>query len=620
VLIFLIGLFLTQTVASQNGDFITFLNQEDFSELQREPLSAKYSEVEAVKLVYDLEKNQIYYLSSKWDYHNRFCLDVLGYEEGLAIFNRDNYGADTEARGYLLANINYFKNSNQYVLELSPTDLMPLELIEFLHAEVVKSSFLKADFKLLCNSSRLLSESSNLELNTISPEEIYRNQTYQAVSEFTGSGLLKRVKIEDLANAELSSSDIVILDGTPLFLSGVSGVISTDLQTPLSHLSILGQNRKVPVMALKSAWTDNALNDLVGKWVELKVSPSGYEIYEINKPQLELKANKRERLKYDLKKTDLVPIKSFDRKTSLYAGYKAENMGVLHKLSKELRFSVPEGAFCIPFYYYYEHIKSAGVLDLIEELNTNPENHKALLTQIRQEILNTSVNSELIENIYATSESLSTFTRLRFRSSTNAEDMKGFSGAGLYTSKTAILHSQEKSVESALLKVWASLWSEAAFKEREYFNFNHSDAMMGILVHRSFPNEEVNGVAITKNVYRKNAYGFVVNAQIGEVSVVQPDPNITCDQFICYPTKNSGLYSTNQTVELITTSSLNDYKPTMSNQEIAHLANVLDDIKRYFYYRDFTTLTFSEYGLDLEFKLDELTRDLYIKQVRPFNY
>jgi len=57
----------------------------------------------------------------------------------------------------------------------------------------------------------------------------------------------------------------------------------------------------------------------------------------------------------------------------------------------------------------------------------------------------------------------------------------------------------------------------------------------------------------------------------------------------------------------------------MTSDEIYRLANVIQGIKKYFYYRDFTSATFNEYGLDLEFKLEKDSRELYIKQVRPFN-
>jgi len=58
------------------------------------------------------------------------------------------------------------------------------------------------------------------------------------------------------------------------------------------------------------------------------------------------------------------------------------------------------------------------------------------------------------------------FPRMRFRSSTNAEDIKGFNGAGLYDSYTAELDNPKKTVEEAIKKVYASLWTLRGFDER----------------------------------------------------------------------------------------------------------------------------------------------------------
>lgn len=605
-------------------EYLNSLTEADFTALQREPLSSKYSEAQAVKLVYDLKKKEIYYISNRFEYHNKFCQTVLGCSEPLGIFNRDNYGTDKTKRQYLLANLNFFPSRKEYILELSPSDQMLLSDITNLHIQVVKTSFLTEDLKLILNSARLINSEKELSIPFIKPEEIYKDQNFQSVSKFTGNGRLRRIELSELKNATIQENDIVIINGTPLQLAGVAGVITTDLQTPLSHLSILGQNRKIPVLALRNAWDDEHLNSLVGKNVELTVSSDGFTISEIDSLFNPLIQKKRLYLKKNLNQKELVLAKDFDRRTANYCGYKAENFGVLFQLSEKMDFSIPEAAFGIPFYYYNQHAQKSGVTKLISQLENHPS-PKELLSKIREKIKSAPLDTNLIFSIKNQLKRMSSFNRFRFRSSTNAEDMKGFSGAGLYLSKTVVTgiktskKDQEKTIENAVKKVWASLWNDPAYDERAYYNIQQEDAMMGILVHRSFPEEEVNGVAISKNLYRENNLGFVVNAQLGDSSVVQPNPKITCDQFICYPTKESGFYTQNQTIEIISTSSLNNYNLVMTSDEIYQLANVIQGIKKYFYYRDFTNDTFNEYGLDFEFKLEKDSRELYIKQVRPFN-
>ena len=605
-------------------EYLNSLSESDFIALQREPLSSKYSQVQAVKVIYDLKTKEIYYISNSFQYHNKFCQTVLGYNEPLGIFNRDNYGTDRDKRQYLLANINFFSSRKEYILELSPSDQMLISDITLLHNRVAETSFLTPDVKLILNSARLINSENKLTIPFIKPEEIYKNQNFQSVSKFTGKGKLRKIELSELSNSSIDEDDIILINGTPLQLAGVSGIITTDLQTPLSHLSILGQNRKIPVMALKDAWDDENINSLIGKQVELTVSIDGFTISEADGLSNPKKERKRLYLKKNLNEKELIKAKDFNRKTANYCGYKAENFGILYQLAEKMDFSVPEAAFGIPFYYYQQHAEKSEVIGLITQLE-NHSNPKELLSTIREKIKSTPVDSTLILNIENQLEGMSSFSRFRFRSSTNAEDMKGFSGAGLYSSKTALTGSnivekdEGKTIENALRKVWASLWKDSAYDERAYFNIQQEDVMMGILVHRSFPDEEVNGVAISKNLYRENNLGFVVNAQLGDSSVVQPNPAITCDQFICYPTQESGFYTQNQTIEIITTSSLNDFNLVMTSDEIYRLANVIQGIKKYFYYRDFTSATFNEYALDFEFKLEKDSRELYLKQVRPFN-
>jgi hypothetical protein len=149
-----------------------------------------------------------------------------------------------------------------------------------------------------------------------------------------------------------------------------------------------------------------------------------------------------------------------------------------------------------------------------------------------------------------------------------------------------------------------------------------SDALiaMGVLVHRSFPQEAANGVAITKNIYRDGYSGFVVNVQLGDVSVVTPPDSVQCDQLVLYPANE--LSGFQKTTEVITTSSLSNGSLVLSEQELALLQDELERIKHYFWQtlpRMRKGRSYDNFGLDIEFKFDGPNRQLYIKQVRLFN-
>ena len=84
--------------------------------------------------------------------------------------------------------------------------------------------------------------------------------------------------------------------------------------------------------------------------------------------------------------------------------------------------------------------------------------------------------------------------RMRFRSSTNAEDLGNFTGAGLYTSKSGDWDPTGEDIEEAIQKVWASVWYARAWEEREYWGIQHELVGMAMLVNPTYQDEQANGV------------------------------------------------------------------------------------------------------------------------------
>jgi len=619
LLIFLVnGISLGQTSSATLEDKTAFTN---FSEV---PLTQKYGEVAAVKFVYDLSAKKLYFINgNRHKLHFDFCTEVLGYRAELEFFNKHNYGGSDKQK-YLLGNLNYFKTLNQYALEIAPSNIMDIDQLLLLYRLVEQHTFIGSQLHIFANTPRLQKQLKELQERApvLLPSAVYENLTYQPISTYKGYGNLRFVSDLKKEENQIQATDIIVLKETPLFLPEVAGILVANFQTPLSHLTILGQNRKIPIAAYTKVFTDSTLLALRGKYVSFKVARDTFYLSPSIKKKRKNK-KKRIKLKANLSVDSVVSLAQLKRKAKHFVGNKAANFAMLERLSKQSNFNTPEAAFAIPFYFYNDHVTEHGIDKMIETLLINSDHSvqkdslRNQLKLIRKAIKSAPISAALLQQVDQKIKQSGNYKRLRFRSSTNAEDAKSFSGAGLYSSKTGIVGDAKKTIPKAIKNVWASLWSYEAFTERAYFEINHREAYMGVLVHRSFPNEAANGVAITKNIYRPGNQGFVVNAQLGEASVVQPKAGVVADQFICYPDNAADFYE--NTVDIITSSSLTDGRLVLTDEEIKTLANALADIKRYFYRRLPNSKSYLNFAMDIEFKIDGKDRTLYIKQARPYN-
>lgn len=606
-----------------------------FNELKGRPNTSKFGSVDAVKVLLDLKTNTLYFLNANvYKLHVDFCIDYLGYNQNKWKFNVNNYN-DTDNRDFLMGTINHFENQNKYTLEFSVADKINTDQVIRLYKKVITSFTLTDSIFVFLNTNRMRdNQVLKSRVPTIDPSEIYAGLDYQALNQLEGYGILTFRTVEEANSGGLNSESLVVIKGTPNDLPPVAGVITTDFQTPLSHITLLCMNRGTPMLAMKQVWNDSLMRSMEDLPVHFIVGSDSLFIEKstINEVQAFAKNKRSSQIKITLTKDtlrkELITPKEMEGNLSLVGG-KAAHFGALNTAIKKLKLNVrvPEAAFAIPFAFYEEHIKAAGVDRLIKALpltinENNDEILREQLDYIQYKIKRTPISNKLL-TLLRDKVSASQYDTIRFRSSTNTEDIDGFNGAGLYASKSGILNHSKKSFEKAIKKVWSSTWSYKAFMERFYFGILQTSVSMGILCHRSFPNEEANGVVITKNLYRKNYRGFVVNAQKGDVSVVKPPNGVTCEQMICYSDKNDAFYGEKEIVEYISYSNILNTSElaVLSTDEVINLTSSLSKIKKYIYQKNrkkIRNLTYYNFGLDFEFKLFGSERQLYIKQMRPF--
>src|SRR5690606_37592451 len=126
--------------------------------------------------------------------------------------------------------------------------------------------------------------------------------------------------------------------------------------------------------------------------------------------------------------------------------------------------------FGIPMYFYDQFMTDNGLYDRIESLMASaewadPELRGTMLKDFKDELRAQPVRQEVVDAVVARAAELFPGENIRFRSSTNSEDLGKFTGAGLYNSETGVpgIESDLKdSVAWAMKKVWSQVWNPRA--------------------------------------------------------------------------------------------------------------------------------------------------------------
>jgi pyruvate,water dikinase len=280
--------------------------------------------------------------------------------------------------------------------------------------------------------------------------------------------------------------------------------------------------------------------------------------------------------------------------------------------------------FAIPAAHYVKFMTDNGLYTKLDAMladpafKEKPDVRDAQLKVFRNAIQDATIDPALQSAIQAKLAADFPKQSMRYRTSTNSEDLEGFPCAGCYESHTGDADKWDDHLK-AIKKSWASIWLFRTFEERDYNSVDHKSVVMSLLVHTNFPMEEANGVALTSNPFDSSGSqpGFYVNVQFGgDAEVVHPPAGVTSDQFI-YQFDQPG-----QPVSYLSHSSLVPTNTTvLSPAQVNELGVALDLIhKRFSPAYGPQAGNNGWYAMDVEFKFDgemgEVPK-LYVKQARP---
>ena len=486
--------------------------------------------------------------------------------------------------------------------------------------------------------------------------ELFGNIPFQIMNKGTAYGTIRKMTAHELDTAIVSMHDILVLETLPAEIPLVAASISKDAQTSLSHVNLAAKARKTPNIAFNGHDFPDSLIALNGKLVKLVATTDSYTIEETSieeaKKYWEKNARQEMKLTYDLSDSGLTEFKDLSFNSAKSVGVKVANLAELHKVIPD---NSPDG-FGVPFYHYSNFLNYSTITkDMCEDSYADcvAENRSdKICKQVHDICTETAKEGTSLRNYISTIIKRDDFTvdarlreaaldnfiymfkhspvekgfgesldskvykmfgtaSVRLRSSTNSEDLADFNGAGLYesykaTRKIGDLPSDE------IPKVWASVWTYKAFEERTLWNIDHMSVQMAVAVHKGFPDELANGVIITQNIADPSVAGIYVNAQVGELSITNPEGGERPEKFSIIPSSTG--------VQSVVTqySTLSPNSSILTEEETLELYRLV--MKAQYYFSELYKKNPDSFALDLEFKLmrDGSGRKLFLKQIRPY--
>ena len=444
-------------------------------------------------------------------------------------------------------------------------------------------------------------------------EDIFPDVDYIALNRAEGYGFLRVMSLEERPNPR----DVVIYETLPNELSRVAGIITSVPQTPLSHVNLRAVQDGVPNAFIRDALDDD-IDNLIDSYVRYTVAGGGWTLRaatpaEVDAHYAASRPAQTQTPERDLSVTQITALGDIEFGDWTAFGVKAANVAVLGTLGFPDG-TVPNG-FAVPFYFYDEFMKHNEFYDDIEEMLADPDFQSDFDTQekelkkLRKDIKKGETPEWIIEALEDMHATYPEGQSLRYRSSTNNEDLPGFSGAGLYDSKTQDPEeTEEDGIDKSIKGVWASLWNFRAFTEREFHRIDHRVAAMGVLVHPNYSDELANGVAVSFDPFGRRDGSYYVNTQLGEDLVTNPEAHSAPEEMLLHP---DGTYTVTARSNQVPAGQL-----LMSDAQLDQLRRHLEAI-----HDEFEELygieSGGEFAMEIEFKI---TSDniLSIKQARPW--
>ncbi|HSI88454.1 MAG TPA: PEP/pyruvate-binding domain-containing protein, partial [Pyrinomonadaceae bacterium] len=408
-------------------------SQEDFDRVARTyHQGTSYSLPHAMFTLDRREGNKIYYINSL---RYRFHKDFL-YANYLIPLGTDIYQPVyiDEDRRFIVGTVAWQPTVEKFTWEVWEGDMANAEHIRLAHDVINRTFFAPVAYK--PNSTRQESVSQGLEIPRVLQSDIVKNQEYIALNPGRAVGRIHIIdKLDD--TVEIGHNEIVVLKELPISLPPVRGIIVAQPSSPLSHVNVLAKGWGIPNVYIKDA--DKLFRDKNTFVWELEATLTDYKFSPVDFEAIRERFDSPDQQvpPADLKVIKLTPLAEMRKQDSVAFGAKAANLGEILNAGID-GITVPDG-FSIPFHWYAKFMRENGLDKKAEAMMEDydfvhvPRYRRQRLEEMRKSIMAGRFDRELQREMLVRWRDQLGYAPVFIRSSSNAEDLPNFSGAGLYS-------------------------------------------------------------------------------------------------------------------------------------------------------------------------------------------
>jgi len=580
-------------------------SRSDFDLLARMHYQGRFQALPHVMFAIDRRaRDRVYYINSRaFQFHKDFVnATYLSLERGRIFYDSNYLKSD---RRFILGTIAYHTGVGKFAFEFWEGDQITPDLLAECYSALKQSFYSQLFFKPTSASHEEIAgrlnanPSRSIGMPVLAASEVGDMSGYQALNPGAAIGQL-RIVDHLTPDIVIDRNQIVIFKEVPVHLTPLSGIIMTERASPLSHVNMLAKSWAIPNATIKDS--DKLFKQLEGKYVRLEVREDGYSLAPADASAV------ARRNREWVKRGDLITPRAdlgYERLTDLNLqrardavrfGAKSANLGeIIHARLPGI--VVPRG-FAIPFHFYQKFIRRNHLEERIaaaveeDRFVHDPRYRKTRLDEIRGWIQrgehDSAFQKQILTKVHREYAGLGLFAR----SSTNAEDLATFSGAGLYSTVPNVRSDEE--LMEAIKTVWASVWNYEAYEARESFGMNHFGVYPAVLIQEGIDAESA-GVAITTDPFNRSDRGAVyVNAKRG-LGIKVVEGRRVAEQAIYHPSSRSIQVLTRSDEDTmlafddrggVKELTIDQHRRVLTDEMVRRLAHAARQIKRVFEGRD----------------------------------